>query len=328
MSNRHGEPSAESHADHSWALVLAAGDGTRLRQLTTTSCGLAVPKQFCSFGGGNSLLHKALERARVITKPERTCAIVAQQHRRWWVDLARTIPDHNIVVQPSNRGTANGILLPLLRILEREPGASLLVLPSDHYVRNESVLAGGLRQAMAQVKARHDRIVLLGFVPEQPDPELGYIVPAEESGHGARRVGQFVEKPSAVDAGALIESGALWNSFIFAANGQTLLQAFAQHCPEVVEQMRTVVEHGAEAELTELYNRLPSLDFSRDIVQRHVSKLLVIRVPPCRWSDLGTPRRVAEAVDRCEPASGDSPMPGSLDLAIQYAQLQAAQLSA
>jgi mannose-1-phosphate guanylyltransferase len=82
MSNAKVERSTESQSDHSWALVLAAGDGTRLRQLTTTSCGLAVPKQFCSFGGGHSLLHKALERANVIARPERTCAIVAQQHRR------------------------------------------------------------------------------------------------------------------------------------------------------------------------------------------------------------------------------------------------------
>lgn len=314
---------------HTWALVLAAGEGSRLHVLTTTSSGVAVPKQFCSLDGGASLLYDALRRARVIAPRERTCVVVANRHRRWWEELSHSIPPQNIIVQPRNRGTANGILLPLLRILHREPDATMLVLPSDHYVRNEVVLANGLRLAAMYADQQHDGIVLLGFTPEEVDPELGYIVPEDDDSPGLCEVQKFVEKPSAASARQLIERGGLWNSFIFAVRGQTLLRIFEERCPEIVTQMRGVVARAGTDDATvdpllaELYERLPVLDFSRDIVERCASQLRVLRIPACGWSDLGTPRRVAETLHRGRPQQAASPEPlhggGFLSLAAQYA---------
>lgn len=299
------EWSAHLDAGHDWALVLAGGEGSRLRALTTTASGIAVPKQFCSLGGGASLLHDALRRARVVAPPERTCVVVAAHHRAWWEGLSRFIPTRNIIVQPRNRGTANGILLPLLRILQRDPDASLLVLPSDHYVRNEAVLAAALRRAAMAAASLCDRIVLLGFAPEEADPELGYIVPAvdADSSSGLRAVEQFVEKPGAAAARKLIAQGGLWNAFILAARGATLLRIFEERCPEIVMEMRGILDRPNgdttfDAHLIELYERLPTMDFSRDVIQRCASQLRVLRVPACGWSDLGTPRRLAETLNR------------------------------
>ncbi len=107
--------------DEHWAIVLAAGDGARLAPLTTDVGGYVVPKQFCSLNGGPSLLQRALERAQSIVPRERVCVIVARQHQsRWWHDL-RSLPAQNVIVQPRNCGTANGVLLGLLHILERDP---------------------------------------------------------------------------------------------------------------------------------------------------------------------------------------------------------------
>src|SRR5512147_1706981 len=126
---------------HTWAIVLAAGDGSRLRSLTTTAVGVAVPKQFCSLRGGPSLLHDAVRRAESIAPAERICTIVAKQHSRWWEDVLKLLPERNVIVQPDNRGTGVGILLPLLRIMMRDPDARVVLLPSDHHVRDEAVLA-------------------------------------------------------------------------------------------------------------------------------------------------------------------------------------------
>ena len=290
-------------AGDSWALVLAGGEGSRLRSLTTLASGLAVPKQFCSFGGGPSLLNDALKRASVVAPPERSCVIVSEHHARWWQALPIPVPQENLIVQPRNRGTAVGILLPLLQILQRDPDASLVVLPSDHFVRNEAVLANSLCLAMREVERRSDRIVLLGLTPEDADPELGYIVPMGEGGPTARAVSQFVEKPSVASAGALIECGGLWNSFIFAAQGQTLLRAFEARCSELIWSLREVMTSRADEEtkrkhLAAVYERAPSLDFSRDVLETSLQLLSVAVVPPCGWSDLGTPRRVAETFTR------------------------------
>jgi mannose-1-phosphate guanylyltransferase len=292
----------ETHWDagHNWALILAGGEGTRLQSLTRMASGLAVPKQFCSLGHSGSLLHDAVTRASLVASSDRTTIAVSEQHRRWWQGLDLRIPARNLISQPSNRGTAQGILLPLLRILHRDPEASLLVLPSDHYVGNELVLATSLREAMREVTRTPEGILLLGMTAEEADPELGYIV--ADCNADVSSVRDFIEKPDATTARALIAHGAMWNSFIFAANGQSLLRHFEQSCPELVGEMQHIVTSvtpsAQMARLAELYAYSPSIDFSRHILQRYIDSLRVLRVPVCGWSDLGTPRRLVETVHR------------------------------
>jgi mannose-1-phosphate guanylyltransferase len=297
--------SISSDTGHSWALILAGGEGSRLLSLTTTAAGIAIPKQFCSFGGEGSLLQDALRRAQTVTTPAHTCAVVSEHHRVWWQAMDLHIPSANVIRQPHNRGTAIGILLPLLQILHHDPDAGLLVLPSDHFVSDEAVLGVSLREAMDQIRYQPDQIVMLGISPEEADPELGYIVSNADGSEYLRSVSEFVEKPSAAMAHAMIARGGVWNSFIFATQGRTLLRAFEQHCPELTAALRGIVHspnsRTRRTDLADLYDRAPNLDFSRDILQGSPELLRVLTVPPCGWSDLGTPRRVSEALTRFPP---------------------------
>ena len=284
-----------------WALILAAGDGRRLRALTTTQGGVTVPKQFCALERGPSLLQEALSRAARVTVLGQVYAIVAVDHRRWWTEQLESLPCQNIIEQPRNRGTANGILLPLLHILERDPDARIVLLPSDHHVRDEGTLARSLREAAAREPSSWAEIVLLGLKPRQPDPELGYIIPGRDTGDSYREVERFVEKPPVELACELTDRGALWNAFIIAADGQALLKLFERRCPEVVRAMRDIMaatSAGPERleALAQLYDELAVLDFSTNILQGHEQHLRVATVPECGWSDLGTPQRVAEAL--------------------------------
>ena len=47
---------------------------------------------------------------------------------------------------------------------------------------------------------------------------------------------------------------------------------------------------------SDLYGQLPELDFSRHVLEGAEQSLRVLPVPACGWSDLGTPKRVAEAL--------------------------------
>src|SRR5271170_1902386 len=118
------------------------------------------------------------------------------------------MPIANIVVQPGNCGTANGILLPLLYILARDPEARVVLLPSDHHVRDEQTLAVALQKAVLELRTRGNQIVLIGIPPEEADPELGYIVPGRSEG-AVSTVDRFVEKPNAPQARRLVQAGAL-----------------------------------------------------------------------------------------------------------------------
>jgi mannose-1-phosphate guanylyltransferase len=320
-----------SGAKNTWALLLAAGEGSRLRNLTTARSGTAIPKQFCSLYEGPSLLQEALRRAQVVADKRCISAVVAEQHRRFWEPQLRSLPQAHVISQPENRGTAIGILLPLLHILLRDPAAQIVLLPSDHHFCDERVLAASLVDAVEQLRWRFHETLLLGIEPEEPDAELGYIVPGTTDGCGALIVERFVEKPSLAQARELIRSGGLWNAFIVAASGQALLALFRRRIPRVVEALWAAVQRDLESSRAaratdELYRGLPIIDFSRDILEGQEAELRVLPLPKCGWSDLGTPRRVAETLRRAprpELTHGVKAGMGYLSLATQHERLSA-----
>lgn len=321
--------------DSTWAIVLAAGDGNRLRSLTTDPDGVAVPKQFCSLRGGESLLQETLHRAFAVACPEHVVTIVAESHRRWWQPVTRGLPAGNVVVQPRNRGTGNGILLPILHIVNRDPEARILILPSDHYIGAESVLVSRMQRAAEALDHCEREIILLGISPEEPDPELGYIEPGSVEDAGLRRVQRFVEKPSFEVASALLGRGGVWNSFIMAGRAQAFLDLFAARFPEIVmamvEAMRTDAEGWASGGLRDLYDDLPDIDFSKHVITGHERRLRLMPVPACGWSDLGTPERVARCLDRLPATTRRRPrasrppvfVPAFLNLADAHLRVQA-----
>jgi mannose-1-phosphate guanylyltransferase len=307
-----------------WAIVLAGGDGRRLQSLTTTRSGIAIPKQFCSLRGGRSLLHEALQRAAAIAVPKRICVVVADAHQRWWTAALEALPTSNVISQPSNRGTAIGILLALAHVIAKDPDARVVLLPSDHHVDDEDALAKALRRGVRALNMRPEQILLLGIRPGEPDPGLGYIVPQAVDGAGIWTVQRFVEKPSAPVAGDLIAAGALWNTFIVAAHAQSLLALFKRRIPAALARIQALVERRALA--ADVYRELPNVDFSHEILPGAESMLRVLPVRSCGWSDIGTPQRVIEALRRSpqhvDPVDGFTiPQTGLLNLESQHARL-------
>jgi mannose-1-phosphate guanylyltransferase len=338
MRRNHRESESMNYQGNTWALVLAAGDGTRLASLTTDQDGRSVPKQFCSLNGGDSLLQASLRRARQIVPRRRICTIVARSHEHYWRGTLRSFRQANVIVQPRNRGTANGLLLGVLRILEHDPLARIVFLPADHHVLDERSLIGSIRAAAALVRrdpkcTLRERLLLVGISPEGPDPGLGYIVQGASLGAGIRHVTQFVEKPTAAVAGALIARGAVWNSFILAAHGTAVVASIRERYPHIVDDMikalRLDATHGTCA-LEALYEVLPEVDFSRSIAQGAESALCVYTAPACGWTDLGTPGRVGAALHRLwisqrrRPLLGTSHAPAFVNLATRYSRFDGA----
>jgi mannose-1-phosphate guanylyltransferase len=318
-----------------WAVVLAAGDGTRLASLTQDASGNSVPKQFCSLNGAGALVHEAVLRARQVVPSERVTVIVARQHARYWRKALYDVPRRNVIVQPHNRGTANGIVLSVLAILDRDPLARIVFMPADHYVLNEGSLELALRELSLHLRQSPDGLVLVGIEPDEADPELGYIVPGPTLSDGSRRVTQFVEKPTVSLAMRLCESGALWNSFIFAADANWLLSLLRRHLGTTVDDMATALARDAQgrdsAALSEFYETLAPADFSREVVQQAPHALRVVRAPACGWNDLGTPRRVADTLRRLAqtqpriqqhaPSARPASTSGLINLATQHARM-------
>jgi len=197
-------------------------------------------------------------------------------------------------------------------------------------VRDEAVLAHALRRVTTLASQQPESIFLLGIEPDEPDTELGYIVPTGDTNHVASGVSQFVEKPSLKQARALLDRGALWNVFIVAATASALLGLYESRFDETVMAMRAVVEHDYDSTLdavaaTDLYQRLTNVDFSRNVLEGQESMLRVLSVPYCGWTDLGTPQRVAETLQRLprDLHTNSHPQHHSyLNLAAQHMRLQ------
>jgi mannose-1-phosphate guanylyltransferase len=290
-----------------WAIILAGGDGRRLSTLTRNASGVCTPKQYCSLNGGHSLLQLSLQRALAVTARNRIVTVVTEAHRRWWECEFLALPYSPLVVEPCNRGTGFGVLLPLLVIAQSDPDAGVIFIPSDHYVEHEDLLAEFLREATAPEALDGDKLTLLGITPNAPDSGFGYLSPTPDSGFGMRPVHRFTEKPDEATALRLFRTGSVWNSGIVAGRISQFLALYPQHTQQWVLDLAAIVEHWPDsrspsAELAALYARHPVLDFSRDVLQKCPHGLQFLAVPPCGWNDVGTPARLARALQTLRPS--------------------------
>jgi mannose-1-phosphate guanylyltransferase len=285
-----------------WAIVLAGGDGRRLHQVSVGLDGRPVPKQYCGFGTGRSLLQRTLARAERVASPDCVVTVVDRSHHSWWPAELDGQPLDNIMVQPANRGTAAGVLLPLVELWWRDPDATVVILPSDHGVRDEEVLGRALSHAVDEASRSSDEVVLLGMTPSGPETGYGWIVPdVPTAGRQTRRVRYFFEKPDAGIAEALFLGGALWSSFLVAGRLRALLDLYRLALPQLLAEFLGSVRPGGTRPdagdggyaLHSLYGNLDTADFSRHVLEAATERLRVMAVPPCGWSDLGTPERLA-----------------------------------
>ncbi len=287
-------------ASHRWAIIMAAGDGARVRSLTKDATGVALPKQFWSPGTDGSLIRWTLRRASRLTSSARIVTVVAAKHRDLWRVALPAEALARVVVQPENRGTATGVLLPLLHVLRRDPDARVAILPADHAVEDEDVLVYTLQLAFDLVEGGRS-VILLGMTPDLADPGYGWIVSGDTHEDGSRPVLLFREKPEALVARKLYLGGAHWSSFMLVAQARALLSIYERIAPRLTRMLARACDtelsgsatgDGAPGALERVYSRLPSMDFSRDLLERSAVELRMLPVPPCGWTDLGTPDRI------------------------------------
>jgi mannose-1-phosphate guanylyltransferase len=294
-------------------VVLAGGDGDRVSTVTRDASGAVVPKQYWCCGGRPPMVRWALDRARHIAPSPRVLVVVRGQHRRFWQRHLADVPRQNVLVQPGNRGTAAGVSRALVEIQTRGQAASpVVLLPSDHYVEREDVLHRALVSAVHAARNHHPPVVLLGISPVAAEPGYGWILPDTPAAiSGVRR---FVEKPPPGPLGEMVREGALINSFMLVARTQVLLGVIGRLYPELLAAFRHAARSAdSDSDAWSLYERLPFIDLSRDVLERAVRFLSVLRVPPCGWSDLGTPERLRQFLD--QPPRGPRPVPARVHAA-------------
>lgn len=286
-----------------WAIVLAGGEGRRLRPLVRRLFGDERPKQYVPLLGPASLLRQSLSRVGRLVPPERTVVVSRDEHAQY---IAHEFPDGpapHVLLQPEDRGTGAAVLFAAHTIRRWDPDATVAVFPSDHFIREEDTFLTHVTEVVAVVERHPERMVLLGARPTTPEPEYGWIkpgTPLSETTDGlVCRVQGFLEKPAVETAQRCLTTGWLWNTFAFVTTLPTLLDAGQEFLPAVDARLKLInafarSRHEGWA-IRQAYSLAPKSDFSRAVLERCPSCLAVSPLPPLTWSDLGTPRRVVAA---------------------------------
>jgi mannose-1-phosphate guanylyltransferase len=289
--------------NHNWAVILAGGEGRRLRSFTQLICGDNRPKQFCPIFGGRTLLGQTRHRLSNAVAPERTVFVVVKAHERYYQHELSDVAPPRIVVQPDNKGTAAAIVYSLLRILQEDKDAVVGYFPADHYFEPDSRFASVTASAFDIAARNPESLVLLGAEPHHPETEYGWIEPAEEAWQGmalphsdCSKVGRFWEKPPVELAERLLERGCLWNTFVMTGRAKTFLKLLAASVPELLqafEPIESTAPGRAETKMVRrIYGSLNPFDFSHDVLSACADQLLLLRLGDVRWNDLGRPERV------------------------------------
>jgi mannose-1-phosphate guanylyltransferase len=293
-------------AEPPWALILAGGDGTRLRALTRHIAGDPRPKQFCPLLDGETLLDRTRRRVDLLTRADRQVVVVTRAHERYYRPLVADLAPGCLVVQARNRGTAPGLLYPLMRIAELAGDVPLAVFPSDHFVDDDAVFVGAVKGALEAVRARPDLVALLGVEAAEPETEYGWIEPHERplpiEGEPVFPIRRFWEKPSADLAGALFARGCLWNSFVMVGRVAAFMDLIATGTPGLLRAFGPIRRAGGtareEAVAERVYATLPDLNFSARVLVPAAGRLGVVRVKGVEWSDWGNAERVFATIQR------------------------------
>ena len=164
-----------------WGLVLAGGDGRRLQNYIRAARGDNLPKQYVNFFGKHSMLERTLRRSEKLIPAEQILTVVSKEHLRH-DEVQRQLADRadgTVIIQPENRETGPGLLLPLMHLYKRCPEAILAVFPSDHFIVEEDRFMDHVKLAAQAVEQDPSKIVLLAIVADKPEVEYGYIVPSQ-----------------------------------------------------------------------------------------------------------------------------------------------------
>jgi mannose-1-phosphate guanylyltransferase len=133
-------------------VLLAGGDGMRLREFTVTIVGDHRPKQFCPIVGPQSLLSQTRARLDPLFAGDRQAFVVCCAHERYYSKELADAKDSLVIAQPLNRGTAVGILVALVQVMQADPDAVVALFPCDHYYPNDEVFSSPGRSSLSAPK--------------------------------------------------------------------------------------------------------------------------------------------------------------------------------
>ncbi|MEO8339284.1 MAG: sugar phosphate nucleotidyltransferase [Nitrospirota bacterium] len=289
-----------------WSIVLAGGDGVRTTEFIRRWFGYERPKQYCTFVGTRSMFQHTLDRAARLTPWERVAVVAARHHQQEVWPQLNGRPAGMVLLQPKNMDTAAGIFLPLTFILARDPQATVVIYPSDHFFSPEASFLSAVEHAVRGSDRLGGRPVLLAAKPDSLELEYGWIKPGrslDRTGKAViKAVESFFEKPDDATVREAKDAGSLWNTMVLAANGRELWRLGWKCVPEMMalfERLKVAIDTTEELRVLDaIYDAMPRRSFSSDLLQCATERLAVMEMADVLWSDWGNPERILSGLEK------------------------------
>lgn len=220
------------------ALIMAGGRGERFWPKSRKN----LPKQFLSLtDDGKTMIQLTVERILPLVKIEDIYIATNRDYKQLVKEQLPEIPEENILCEPVGKNTAPCIGLGAVHIQKKYGDAIMMVLPSDHLIKYNSMFVSTLSDA-CEVAELGENLVTLGITPDSPETGYGYIkfLPDKTLGR-AFAVERFVEKPNLEVAKAYVASEQyLWNSGMFVWKVSTILDKLKAYLPETFEGLERI----------------------------------------------------------------------------------------
>lgn len=265
-------------------VVLCGGSGTRLWPLSRRN----FAKQHVPVLGGASPFQRTLLRLAEAGTMDRPIVITGAGARFMAADQAREAGVAvDLVLEPMGRDTLAAIAVGALLAARRTPGATVLILPSDHLIPDNAAFAAAVERA---TKAAADGdLVTFGIKPTAPATGFGYIRPGGATKRGAQAVAAFVEKPNAKRAEELIAEGCYWNAGMFAFRAEEGLEQIRALAPKTLAAVEAAVAAAEDdlgaLKLADSFGDAPKISFDYGVMEK-TDRAAVVPVE-FAWSDIG-----------------------------------------
>lgn len=278
------------------ALIMAGGKGTRFWPLSTEE----KPKQFLNLIGKETMIQMTVERIKPIIPIDRIFVCTGQMY----VDLVKeqlpNLPDRNIIIEPEGRNTAPCIALSAFIIKKYYKNSNMVVLPSDHLIKDEEEFRNIIQSGDEFVSTNEEAIITLGMQPTRAETGYGYIRYGNEerkrNEHSVIKVDAFVEKPNKEKAKRYLKEGNyLWNGGMFIWSVDNILKQINMYSNETYKALQNI-ENAKEDQLQKIINKNYKNTDAISIDYAVLEKSNDIYVIPSNfgWDDVGS----WEALDR------------------------------
>lgn len=285
-----------NYLDHTYAVILAGGGGTRLwpksRQKT--------PKQFLRLTGKKTMLQVTADRISKLIPWERIIVVTNQLHAERVQKELDQIPSTNIIAEPQKRDTALAMLVGALYAKRHDPEAVVINCASDHVVTDVSEFLRVMKAA-AKTAFESNFLVTVGIAPTRPASSFGYIKIGEDlakldRGLSLFKVESFTEKPNQATARGFISTGKyFWNANMYVWSADSLIKAFKLHSPKLYQQTKDLTELDKKAfhsKLAKIYDQVETISIDYAISEK--ADNLVLIPGEFGWDDVGDWRVVYE----------------------------------